>query len=213
MNIGIIGSGRIGSNLARHLVHAGHEVLLSARDPAKLSDLVTELGSHARAGTFAEAARFGEVVVLTIHWQNAVLEGALPEAELFAGKVVVDAMNPYKLDGSGFHDLGGATSSGRVADLLPRARLVKAFNTIFWEHLRDDARPDLPAGQRRAVFLAGDDADAKRLVAGLVQAIGFAPVDTGSLRDSTRQEPGSPIYNVKITSAEAEAALGTGAST
>src|SRR4029077_18541862 len=105
-------------------------------------------------------------------------------------------------------ELGASTSSEEVAKRLPGARLVKAFNTINWEHLGQQGRPDLPLPERRAIFLAGDDAEAKRTVARLVEEIGFAPVDTGPLREGGRsQQPGMPLYNRNLTQEEATAIL------
>ncbi|HEY3358641.1 MAG TPA: NAD(P)-binding domain-containing protein [Polyangia bacterium] len=205
MKIGIIGAGHIGATAARLFVAAGHEVAVSnSRGPQSLAGLVAELGPRARALTVDDAAGFGDLVLLAIPWRTP--EG-LPEPSRVAGKIVIDAMNPYAADGS-VYDLHGSTSSEAVGRRLPAARLVKAFNTIYFEHLARRGRTDLPVEQRHAIFLAGSDADAKRQVAGLIEQIGFAPVDTGALRDGgRRQQPGSPLYNHPMTGAEARAAL------
>jgi 8-hydroxy-5-deazaflavin:NADPH oxidoreductase len=100
------------------------------------------------------------------------------------------------------------TSSETTARRLPGARLVKAFNTIFWEHLARQSRPEVPMAERRAIPLAGDDADAKAVVARLIEEIGFAPVDTGGLREGgRRQQPGTPLYNRDLTQRDALALL------
>jgi predicted dinucleotide-binding enzyme len=197
MKIGIVGAGNIGANAARLFVRAGHEVALSnSRGPESLGDLVAELGDAARAASVEEVARFGDVVLLAAPWRTPE---AVPPAELLAGKIVVDAMNPYREDFT-LYDLGDSTSSEEVAKRLPGARLVKAFNTIFFEHLAEEGRTDLPDGERRAIFVAGDDAEAKAVVSRLIEEIGFAPVDTGSLREGgRRQQPGTDIYNRQIT--------------
>lgn len=211
MKIGIIGSGNIGGTIARLFVQAGHEVAISnSRGPDSLAELVTELGPRARAATVDEAARFGKVVLLAVPWRVAVHGGALPAPSLLAGKIVIDAMNPYRADG-GVLDLGESTSSEEVAKRLPGARLVKAFNTIWYRHLAENGRPDRPVEERHAIFIASDDAEAKRVVSGLIEAIGFAPVDTGSLREGGRkQQPGSAIYNQPMTGREARVALERG---
>ena len=142
MNIGIIGAGHIGATLARHFAKVGHEVGLSnSRGPESLSALVKSIGPNARAMTVAEAAKFGELVVLAVPWRTAE---ALPAPELVAGKTVVDAMNPYSADGEVI-DLGKRTSSEEVARRLPGARLVKAFNTMYYHTLATEARAPGPA--------------------------------------------------------------------
>lgn len=206
MKIGIIGAGNIGATVAQLFARAGHEVAISnSRGPESLKDLVAGLGERARAVTVEEAARFGDVVLLAIPWRTP--EG-LPRAETVAGKIVIDAMNPYTEQGEPF-DLGDATtSSEEVLKRLPGARLVKAFNTIYFKHLQEQGRTDVPVEERRAIFLAGDDAEAKEAVSRLIAGIGFAPVDTGTLREGgRRQQPNSDIYNRTITGREAQGLL------
>jgi predicted dinucleotide-binding enzyme len=131
----------------------------------------------------------------------------LPSAELFAGKIVIDAMNPYSAVGR-VMDLGDRTSSEEVAKRMPKARLVKAFNTIYWKALDTGSQPSAPLDDRLAIFLAGDDPQAKAVVSKLIEEIGFAPIDTGSLREGgRRQEPGSPTYGRPMTAREARSIL------
>lgn len=205
MKIGIIGGGNIGATAARLFIHAGHEIAISnSRGPDSLHDLVILLGPRAHARTVDDAARFGDVVLLAVPWRTPE---ALPKPETVAGKIVIDAMNPYKPDFT-FYDLGDSTSSEETAKRLPGARLVKAFNTIYYQHLSDRGRTDLPVDERHAIFVAGDDLEAKRTVMQLIEEIGFAPVDTGSLRDGGRkQQPDSAIYNKPMTGLEAKEAL------
>jgi predicted dinucleotide-binding enzyme len=207
MKIGIIGAGHIGATAARLFVRAGHEVAVSnSRGPESLRELVAELGERARALSVEDAARFGEVVLLAVPWRTP---GALPSPRAVRGKVVIDAMNPYRDDG-GLYDLGESTSSEEVAKRLPGARLVKAFNTIYYQHLATRGRPELPVDERHAIFVAGDDAEAKRVVSRLIEDIGFAPVDTGPLRaGGRRQQPNTAIYNRPMTGREARQALAT----
>ena len=203
MRIGIVGAGMIGGTAARLFVAAGHEVAVSnSRGPDTLRALVDELGPGAHAATAEDVARFGDVVLLAVPWRNPE---ALPPAELLAGKIVIDAMNPYVL-GGGAMDLGDSTSSQETQKRLPGTRLVKAFNTIWYEHLATRGRTDLPLDERHAVFVAGDDAEAKATVSRLIEEIGFAPVDTGGLREGgLRQQPGAALYNRVLTGAEARA--------
>ncbi len=193
MKIGILGAGNIGATAARLFIEAGHEVAVSnSRGPESLKELVRELGPRAHAMTIDDAARFGDLVLLAVPWRTPE---ALPHPDLLRGKIVIDAMNPYRPDG-GFYDLAGSTSSEVVLNRLPGVRLVKAFNTIYYQHLAGRGRKDLPHEERHTIYVAGDDAEAKRVVMDLIEAIGFAALDTGSLREGGRlQEPDSPIYN------------------
>ena len=204
--IGILGAGHIGAVAARLFIQAGHEVAVSnSRGPESLKKLVTELGPEAHAMTIEDAARFGEVILLAVPWRTPE---ALPSADALSGKVVIDAMNPYSEKGEPF-DLGsGTTSSQEVLQRLPGARLVKAFNTMYYEHLAARGNPNLPLEERLVLFVAGDDAEAKQIVCKLIVEIGFAPVDTGSLKEGGRkQQPGSQIYNRPMTPPEAEQIL------
>jgi predicted dinucleotide-binding enzyme len=177
----------------------------NSRGPETLGELVGEIGPNARALPADDAGAWGEVVLLAVPWRAPE---ALPRPELVAGKIVIDAMNPDR-QGGGTYDLGDSTSSEETAKRLPGARLVKAFNTIYFKHLAETGRSDLPVDERRAILLAGDDTEAKAIVAGLIEEIGFAPVDTGSLHDGGRlQQPDSPLYNRPITGREAREELG-----
>jgi 8-hydroxy-5-deazaflavin:NADPH oxidoreductase len=201
MKIGILGAGRIGAAAARLFVTAGHEVAISnSRGPESMRELVAELGPRARAMTVSDASRFGDVVLLAVPWDRT---DALPAPALLRDKIVIDAMNPYRPEG-GFYDLGDSTSSEEVLKRMLGARLVKAFNTIYYEHLATRGRKDLPVEERHAIYVAGDDPKAKEVVCRLIEQIGFAPVDTGSLREGGRlQQPDSPIYNQTFTAREA----------
>jgi predicted dinucleotide-binding enzyme len=207
MRIGIVGAGKIGATAARLFVKAGHEVALSnSRGAESLRPLVAELGPKAHAMTVDDAARFGDVVLLAVPWGASE---ALPSPDAVKGKIVIDAMNAYTASG-GHERLDPSTSSSEeTLKRLPGARLVKAFNTIWFRHLAERGRTDVPLSQRHAIFLAGDDADAKRVVSHLIEEIGFAPVDTGSLHEGCRrQEPDTPIYNQVLTGLEGHALAG-----
>ncbi|SRR5712692_10161139 len=207
MKIGIIGSGNIGANAARLFVRAGHEVALSnSREGQGLEALVAELGGNAKATTIEEAARFGEVVLVAIPFGTIRI---LP-AQAFDGRVVIDAGNYYPQRDGIFAVLDNdqTTSSELMATHLKGARLVKGFNTIWSEHLATQGDTGRPLEQRRAIFIAGDDSEAKAIVARLIEEIGFAAVDTGFLHEGGRsQQPGTTVYNKELTAGDAGALL------
>ena len=205
MRIGIIGSGNIGGTCATLLAGAGHEVAVAnRRGPDSIADQVAGLGPGARAATVDDAAAFGEVVIVAIPLRAY---RDLPAAAL-AGRIVVDAMN-YYADRDGRLpelDTGATTSSEMVAEHLPGARVVKAFNTIWYQRLLTEGRP---AGdpERLALPIAGDDAEAKAVVTGLIDEMGFDAVDAGPLAAGARQQPGAPVYNAPLTAEGVRAAL------
>ncbi len=204
MRIGIIGAGHIGGTTARLFVDAGHEVAIAnSRGPETLRELVAQLGPNARAATPDEAARFGEIVLLAIPLKDYT---TLPVDEL-RGKIVIDAMNYYpNRDGHYAElDLGERGSSELVAAHLEGARVVKAFNTIWFEHLKTKGNKNVPVDDRRAIFISGDDSDAKNAVSRLIEEIGFGAYDMGSLHDSRDQQPDTAVYNRDVTVAEARA--------
>ena len=209
MKIGIVGSGNIGSNAARLFVRAGHQVALSnSRGGHGLEDLIEELGDKAQATTIEEAARFGDIVLLAIPFGKF---RDLP-ADAFKGKVVVDAGNYYPERDGKFAELDDdeTTSSELMASHLKEARLVKGFNTIYFKHLASQGDTSLPLEDRRAIFIAGDDSEAKETVARLIKEIGFAAVDSGFLHEGGRnQQPGTAVYNKDLTASEAAALLST----
>lgn len=205
MKIGIVGSGNIGANAARLFVRTGHEVALSnSRGGEGLEKLVAELGNKAKATTIEQAAHFGELVLIAIPFGKFK---TLPE-DSFKGKVVIDAGNYYPERDGKFAELDSdqTTSSELMSAHLKEARLVKAFNTIYFKHLATQGNPSLPLEDRRAIFIAGDDSGAKEIVAKLIEELGFAAVDTGFLHEGGRsQQPGTAIYNKDVTAREAAA--------
>ena len=193
MKIGIIGAGNIGGNLTRRFQELGHKVFVAnSRGPETLADLTAETG--ATPVTVEEAARRGDVVVITIPQKNIP---SLPR-DLFAGVpdnvVVVDTGNyyPQQRDGriAGIED--GTVESRWVSQQLGRP-VVKAFNNIYAEHLLKLGKPSGTPG-RIALPVAGDDERAKSVVLRLVDELGFDAVDAGKLDDSWRQQPGTPVY-------------------
>ncbi|WP_067548626.1 NADPH-dependent F420 reductase [Nocardia crassostreae] len=190
--LGLIGSGNIGGTLASLAVAAGIDVVLSnSRGPETLAELAAELGPKARAATPAEAAAAGDIVVVTVPLRAY---RQVPVDEL-VGKVVIDTNNYYPDRDGEFPDLeaGTATSSELLQRHLPRSRVVKAFNNIYFTHLAVLARP--AGGADRTVLpIAGDDAEAKTAAAQLIEALGYDTVDIGSLAESWRTQPDTPVY-------------------
>src|SRR6188472_4445789 len=195
MKIGILGAGNIGSNTARLFANAGHHVAISnSKGPQSPESLVMTLNPNVKAMTVEDAVAFGEVILLAIPWKK---RQELPPSSLFEDKIVIDAMNPYS-ENFEVINLGNSTSSEEVRKQLPRARLVKAFNTMYYEMLRTGGRNS--ENGRLVLFMTGDDPDAKDVISKLIEEIGFTPVDTGSLREGGRkQQPGSSIYNQPMT--------------
>jgi len=207
MNIGIIGAGNIGGALTRRSRQLGHDVsVANSRGPESLAELARETG--ARAVTVEEAARGKDVVVVTIPQKNIP---ALP-AGLFANlppdAVVIDTGNYYPRQRDGHIDgiENGMPESAWVAQQLGRP-VIKAFNNIYAKHLQDRGKPPGTPG-RIALPVAGDDARAKATVMKLVDELGFDPVDAGTLAESWRQQPGTPVYANDFDAAGVRRALG-----
>lgn len=197
MRIGIIGTGRVGSTLARRFAAAGHQVTVSnSRSPDTLRDLTAELGPDVAASTPAGAARSGDVVVVSVPF-GAYRD--LPTGDI-ADKVVVDTGNYYPDRDGHVTDLDSdrTTSSELVAGHLRGARVVKAFNAMYWNHLRDLGRPDGDP-ERLGIPISGDDPAAKQIVSTLVDDIGFDAVDAGTLAEGGRKhQPGTPVYTTDL---------------
>lgn len=205
MRIGLIGAGNIGSTLARLAVEHGHDVMISnSRGPETLAGLVSHLGERATAGTAARAAEFGDVVVVTIPLKNY---RRVPAAEL-ANKIVIDTNNYYpKRDGQ-FPELDSdaVTTSELLAAHLPESRVVKAFNNIYYADLATQGQPAGTPG-RRALPIAGDDAEAKKVVAGLIEEFGFDAIDAGGLAEGRRFQRDTPAYVTRLDAGGLRAAL------
>lgn len=193
--VGFIGSGNIGGTVAALAVAAGYDVVLSnSRGPETLKELVDELGPRARAGTPAEAAAAGDLVVVSIPLRAY---RDVP-VEPLAGKAVLDTNNYYpQRDGQiAALDDGSTTSSELLQEHLPAAHVVKVFNNIFFRHLVTLAR-SAGAPDRSALAIAGDDAEAKATAATFLDAIGFDAVDAGPLGAGGRRfQVGTPAYGL-----------------
>jgi hypothetical protein len=177
MRIGIVGAGHIGGNVARQAVKAGHEVMVSfSRDASSLDELARELHELASSGSPAQAVQFGELVVLSVPW--SVIPEALEQVGDLSGKLVVDTTNQF---GSGLMPADGQTAASFNAERMPGARYVKSFNTLT-AGFQEQAAGRV-AQERVVQWLCGDDADAKQLVARLIEDMGYAPVDLGGTAD------------------------------
>ncbi len=185
MKIGIVGTGNVGSALGKRWAGLGHTVMFGARDPgdAKVKALVTSAGTSARAGSIADAATFGEVVVLATPYEAA--ESAIRQAGNLSGKVLIDCTNPLPADLSGL-TIGHTTSAGEtVAGWARGARVVKALNSTGAGNMTDPRY----GSERASMFVCGDDAPAKATVSDLVRGLGFDVVDAGPLRNARLLEP------------------------
>ena len=187
--IGILGTGDVGRVLGRGLAALGHEVRIGSREPAspKLREWLASAGPRASTGTFAEAARFGEILFLATNWsgtENAIRLAGPPS---FAGKVVVDATNPLDFSkGTPVLAVGTTDSAGeRVQRWLPDAKVVKAFNSVGNAHM---VQPSFPGGPPD-MFIAGNDEGAKKVVAALCAELGWPTIDLGGIEASRYLEP------------------------
>jgi hypothetical protein len=204
--IGIIGSGNIGSTVGTLWVKAGHQVLFSSRNPENLKALVNRLGSSAQAGTVRDALTFGDAALIAVPY------GAYPQvgkdyAQELAGKIVLDAGNAVpSRDGEISKEAGELGIGLTSAKYLPKARIVRAFNTLSYLVLANNAHR---AGERMAIPIAGDDKEALTVASKLIQDAGFDPVIIGSLESARLFARGGPLYGQQITAREMRLRLKT----
>lgn len=203
MKIGIIGPGRIGGNIARQAVRAGHEVILSfARDLAALHALAADLGASAVVGTPVQAVVEADITILSVPWR--VVDTALAEAGSLAERIIVDTTN----QGSEAHPSGFPTAAAYNASRMPGARYLKSFNTLTaaFQAAVADRGPDARVVQ----WIAGDDAQAVEILASLVRDLGYAPVELGGIEDcgvmESPRRPGA-VYGEEYRLAEALAVV------
>ena len=198
--MGLIGAGHIGSQLARLAVRNDYHVVVSnSRGPETLSGLVAELGPRARAATPLEAARAGEIVVVTIPLKAYA---TVPEEPL-VGKVVIDTNNYYPQRDGHIRELDEerTTTAELLQAHLPRSKVVKAFNHIYAADLTKDNQPP-GTKNRRALVIAGDDPEAKKTVAHLIDQFGFDVVDAGPLKEGWRIQRDTPGYGPRRNAEE-----------
>lgn len=195
MKISIIGTGNVGRRLGKLFASAGHHVCFGSRDPQIAQAVATATGPDVSVGTYASAAHFGEVVVIATPWANNATANALRAAGSLTGKVVIDCTNPLAPDYMS-NTIGHTTSSAEeIAKLIPQARVVKAFNTIFAAIMEQGLQK---FGSETATgFYCGDDAEAKQVVAGLLLDAGFEPIDVGALKNARYLEPMAQL-NIQV---------------
>ena len=195
LTIGLIGAGHVGQAIAGLAVAAGHRVVLSnSRGPESLVDLVNRFGANASAATADEAAK-ADIVFLAVGWDQ--VSATLRDGPDLAGRIVVDTTNQWHHHDPGqVADLGDRTGSEYIASLLPGARVVKAFNTVFMNEVEKSGHRD---DGSLVIFFAGDDADAKATVSRFISSIGLAPVDLGDLRSGGRlMQAGGPLIALHL---------------
>ena len=198
--LGLIGAGHIGSQLARLAIANGYSVVISnSRGPETLSGLVAELGPKARAAAPAEAAKAGDIVVVTLPLKNYKTVPVEP----LAGKVVIDTNNYYPQRDGQIPELDSESTT--VSELLqahlPKSKVVKAFNHLYAASLTTDGQP-AGSNNRRALVIAGDDKDAKETVTRLIDQFGFDTVDVGPLKEGWRIQRDTPGYGPRRNAEE-----------
>ncbi|MEJ1965327.1 MAG: NADPH-dependent F420 reductase [Gammaproteobacteria bacterium] len=204
LKIGIIGTGHIGSALARHWAKAGHELVISSRHPEQLQDLAKSLGPKVRTGTAKEAAAFGDVVLISIPYAATPQLGRDLQSEL-EGKIVIDTGNPYpSRDGAMAEDARKRGTGTTSAGFLPGTKLVRAFNAIAAASLVNESNR---AGAKIGIPLAADDPEALRVAQRLVRDAGFDPVVVGGLERAKDFDVGTPVYVKLLTGDELRKAL------
>jgi predicted dinucleotide-binding enzyme len=208
MKIATIGSGNIGGTLGRLWAEAGHQVMFSSRHPDQLKTLAAAAGRNTCQGSFQEAAAFADVLLLAI--PLFAIREILPQIkELTTGKTAIDAMNFFEQrDAEVAEEVArfDGLSTSMVAARLPHARVVKAFNSVRVQDLRDRAHD--PAA-RIVIPFAGDDDPSKKVVASLIREAGFDAWDLGRLEDSRPSQPGQPLFTKAGTAEELKKMLET----
>lgn len=204
MKIGIIGSGRQGGALGLQWAKAGHEILFSSRNPGNLKDLVAKAGPKARAGTPAEAAAFGDVILIAVPYGELPNVGRDHGARM-KGKIVIDVGNPREdRDGPMAKDALTRGTGVASAEYLPGVRLVRALNALSFVQVEREAHR---AGEKLGIPIAGDDEAAVATVAQLVVDAGFDPVIVGGLARAREFDAGTPVYVKGLTARQLREAL------
>jgi len=204
VKIGFIGSGNIGGAIGELLAKAGHEVFFSSRNPDNLKPLVSRVGPRARAGTPKEAIAFGDVIFLGVPFSSMPQIGQ-DYAGALKGKIVLDAGNPnVRRDGPVAEPAVAKGAGIATAELLPGARIVRAFNQLNFKVFLSEAHR---AGDRVAVPLAGDDKEALTVASQLVRDAGFEPVVVGPLAAGKSFDSSQPIFLKAMTARELRDAL------
>ncbi len=197
MKIGMLGSGDVGQSLGLGFVSLGHEVMMGSRDPGKgdIKAWKAKAGAKASAGTLAEAAAFGDMAVVATQWSGTENAIRLAGPAHFAGKVVVDVTNPLLFRPNAPPALavsGQDSACEQIQRWLPKAKVVKAFNSVSSLHM---IRPEFPGGPPD-MFICGNDADAKALIVGICRDFGWGVIDLGGIEAARLIEPLALVYIV-----------------
>ena len=184
MKIGIIGTGRIGSGLGKLWSAKGHQVMFGSRNPSAAKDIVDEVGHGAKVGSIPEAAHWGDAVLLAVPWHAA--RDTIEAAGSLEGKVLIDCVNPLSEDHAGLTVGHTSSAAEEISGWAPEAKVVKAYNAVFATVIHSSP---VFGSQRATIFICGDDAGAKNVVAGLVEDSGFEAVDAGPLDVARSLEP------------------------
>ncbi|HET7435672.1 MAG TPA: NAD(P)-binding domain-containing protein [Thermoanaerobaculia bacterium] len=187
IRVGVLGSGDVGRVRATGFLNLGHDVKIGTREPAKLAEWASAAGARASVGSFEEAARFGDIIVLATLGTGTESAIGLAGTANFDGKVLIDATNPLDFStGAPKLSIAGNDSLGEhVQRLVPKARVVKAFNTVGNALM---INPQLPGGPPD-MFLCGNDADAKKIVSQICEHFGWGVIDLGGIESSRYLEP------------------------
>jgi 8-hydroxy-5-deazaflavin:NADPH oxidoreductase len=205
--IGVIGSGRIGGTLGELWVKAGYPVMFSSLDLEHDKELAARLGAGAQAGTPAQAAAFGDVLLISVPY-SALPQIGRDYAQSIKGKVVLDTSNPVQARDGEMAIAARAKGTGVASvEYLPGARLVRAFNSVGYTSLRSEAHR---AGDKIAIPLAADDDAALQVAKRLVEAAGFEPVVVGPLSKAKEFDVGTPVFGKALTASELRKSLGIG---
>jgi len=206
-NIGIIGSGAIGSVLGTYWAKAGHKVKFSSRNPQKLMKIVEEAGDTAQLGSIEEATSFGDIILLAVNY-GSVNEAIERIKELVKGKIVIDATNPLIKTGKGYQNLvpKDKTAGEVMQNLLPEAKIMKSYTTLWSKYLETESNKK--EGLLVMPLSGGSEAD-KVIVSQLISDSGFHPYDLGDLSQSKPQDPGSNIWNKPLNIKQFEQAIQT----
>jgi len=206
--VSIIGAGRLGTTLARLSLQAGYSVLITnSRGPETLGLQLSVLLPGAVASTPEEIAQKSNLIILAIPLRQ--YKTLAPG--LFEGKIVIDAMNYWAPVEGHVEEFAGDdfSSSKFIQHYFTGARVVKSLNHIAYNELESDSQPNAPLAERRAILMASDDASAKNVVARLITAIGFAPVDAGPLARGTQFAPDTQLFNTRFSANDISAILGS----
>ncbi len=179
MNIGIIGTGNMGTAFAKSLAKTPNNLLICSRYPEKATKLAESISEKVKGGSIKDSADFAEVIILAVPWPN--IRDVISQLGDLSGKIIIDISNPVKADLSGLAVSEGTSASEEIAKMIPKAKVVKAFNTIFATVLESSPKFD---NQNASVFYCGNDSDSKNKISQIISDLGYDPIDCGPLESA-----------------------------